>query len=157
MPSRPCTKAAARGARRDPCGPSWTRTSSSRPCCPREGSPAKVLRSWLDGGYELVVSAALLDELERALRYPKLRARIPPAEAARVVAWLRSAAILTSDPTEPPPVRSVDPGDDDLLALAAAQGAMLVSGDGHLLELGGAIPVLSPAAFLEVIDRAEGR
>ena len=122
-----------------------------------QGSPATVVRAWVDGAFELVVSESLLEELERALGYPKLRARIPPADAARVVAWLRSAAIIAPDPTDTPPVRSVDPGDDYLIALAAAERAMLISGDRHLLELSEAIPVMSPADFLAEIARAEER
>jgi len=36
------------------------------------GSPARVVQAWLDGGYELVVSPLLLGELDRALDHPKL-------------------------------------------------------------------------------------
>jgi len=45
------------------------------------------------------------------------------------------------DPDDPPPVRSANPGDDHLVALAATQQAMLVSGDSHLLALADALPV----------------
>jgi len=45
--------------------------------------------------------------------------------------------MLADDPGGEPPVRSPDPGDDYLLALAAAQCAALVSGDGDLLSLRG--------------------
>ena len=41
------------------------------------------------------------------------------------------------------------PGDDYLVALAAARQAILVSGDRDLLDLSDEIPVFSPAAFLE--------
>lgn len=53
-----------------------------------------------------------------------------------------------SDPDAPPPIRSVDPGDDYLLALATAERAMLVSGDVHLLAFAGTLPILRPAGFL---------
>jgi predicted nucleic acid-binding protein len=55
------------------------------------------------------------------------------------------------DPDNPEP-RSVDPGDDYLLALAQTASAVLVSGDRHLLPLGGGLPVRSASAFLESLD-----
>lgn len=119
----------------------------------RNGSPAQVLRAWQQGQFELVVSPLLLAELERALGYPKLRRRIPVEDAETVVAWIGRAASLESDPAEPPAVRSVDPGDDYLLALAASETAVIVSGDDHLLSLRGSAPVYSPAEFLELLER----
>ncbi|MBI2238632.1 MAG: PIN domain-containing protein [Actinobacteria bacterium] len=86
-----------------------------------DGSPARALREWQHGGFELVVSPLLLAELERALAYPKLRRRIPPEEAGAVVEWLARAATVVPDPDGPPPLRSPDPGDGYLIALAAAQ------------------------------------
>jgi predicted nucleic acid-binding protein len=41
------------------------------------GPPARVLRAWIEGAFELVASPALVEELDRALAYPKVRARIP--------------------------------------------------------------------------------
>jgi putative PIN family toxin of toxin-antitoxin system len=117
------------------------------------GAPAHVLRAWLDGASELVASPLVLAELERALAYPKPRTRIPAEDAAGVVRWLRRSTTLAEDPDRPPRVRSPDPGDDYLLALAMSEGAALVSGDQDLLSLGGHLPVHSPADFLRLIDR----
>ncbi|HSR23271.1 MAG TPA: putative toxin-antitoxin system toxin component, PIN family, partial [Candidatus Eisenbacteria bacterium] len=47
----------------------------------RQGTPAQLLARWLAGEFDVIVSDALLDELERALGYPKLLTRVPPAEA----------------------------------------------------------------------------
>jgi len=112
------------------------------------GTPARLLLAWQDGRFELVVSPGLLAELARALTYPKLRKRIEPEEADTFVAWLSRSADLVPDPGVAPPVRSVDPGDDYLIALAADQDAVLVSGDHHLLELEALLPVLDPATFI---------
>jgi putative PIN family toxin of toxin-antitoxin system len=119
-----------------------------------DGAPATLIREWQAGAFELIVSDLLLDELERALAYPKLRERISPEEAEAVVAWLRRSAVVATDPTTEPPVRSVEPDDDYLIALAASQDAVLVSGDRHLLSLGDDAPVLSAHDFLE---RVRGR
>jgi putative PIN family toxin of toxin-antitoxin system len=118
------------------------------------GSPAKVLRAWLAGAFELMVSALLLTELERALAYPKLRKYIEPLEAAELVALLHREAQVVDDSATAPAVRSSDPGDDYLIALAAAAHAAIVSGDKHLLTLADAIPVYSPAQFLALLDDA---
>jgi putative PIN family toxin of toxin-antitoxin system len=120
------------------------------------GAPAKVLRAWLNGAYELVVSPLLLAELERALAYPKLRARVTAGEAAELIALLGRHADVAADGTPHPGLRSADPGDDYLIALAAARSAMLVSGDRHLLDLAARIPVESPASFLARLARDSG-
>ncbi len=116
-----------------------------------DGSPARALREWQHGRFELIVSPLVLAELERALAYPKLRRRIPAEEAAAVVEWLERAATVKPDPDDSPPVRSPNPGDDYLIALAATESAFLVSGDDHLLGLAGLLPVSSPADFLDLL------
>lgn len=117
------------------------------------GAPAAVLRAWLEGRYELVVSPQLLGELEHALAYPKLRKRIKEDEALRTIEWLDRSATVVSDPDEPPPAHSADPGDDYLLGLAANEKAALVTGDKHLLELASDLPIFSSAKFLGVLER----
>lgn len=116
-----------------------------------DGAPARLLERWRAGELELVVSEALLAELERALAYAKLRRRIPAGDAAAFVALLRRAARVVPDPASPP-ARSADAGDDYLLALAEAARAVLVSGDRHLLALADPLPVRSPRALLEELD-----
>lgn len=116
------------------------------------GTPATVLRAWLDGAFELVVSDALLAELDRALAYPKLRRRIEASEVQELTEMLRREARLKNDPGDPPSTRSPDPGDDYLIALGAAAQAAIVSGDGHLLGLADKMPVYSPAEFLVLLD-----
>jgi putative PIN family toxin of toxin-antitoxin system len=117
----------------------------------RDGTPAKVLRAWLEGRFNLIASPLLLDELERALAYPKLAERIKVEDAAALVDWLRREAILVDDPAERPTSRSEDPGDDYLLALAEAERAVLVSGDRHLLALTEELPVLTAREFLVTV------
>jgi len=118
-----------------------------------EGSPARTLLAWQRSEFELVASPLLLAELERALSYPKLRRRIPTDQAQAVLEWLARSATIMSDPGGPPPVRSVDPGDDYLLALASSESAVLVSGDDHLLSLAGELPIHSPASFLALLEQ----
>jgi len=112
------------------------------------GNSARLLRAWGRGEFELIVSNALLEELERALGYPKLRRHIAEGDAQRVLQWLTESATISGDPADPPSARSSDPGDDYLIALAASRDAILVSCDRRLLALAAEIPVLEPALFL---------
>lgn len=118
------------------------------------GAPAAILAAWRDGAFELVVSPALLDELRRALAYPKLRRRLQEADTERVIEWLQASALIIEDPVDYPlAARSRDAGDDYLLALAATARSALVSGDADLLELGEELPILAPAAYLAQLSR----
>lgn len=118
------------------------------------GAPADVLRSLAGGEFELIASQALLDELERALAYPKLRPYISESDAADLVRWVADTASIAIDPDADPPVHSRDPNDDYLIGLASAHSAALVSGDKDLLALEGEIPVFSPRAFLDLLAGA---
>jgi uncharacterized protein len=117
------------------------------------GTPAAIVRAWSAGAFELVASPLLLAELERALAYPKLRTRIRESEATAIVEWLARSATIMQDPDQPAPRSSADPGDDFLIALAAHEHAVLVSGDGHLLELASGLPIYAPADFLALLGR----
>lgn len=118
------------------------------------GAPADVLRSLAGGEFELIASQTLLDELERALSYPKLRPYISDSDAADLVRWVAESASVVGDSDTDPPVRSRDPDDDYLIALASAHRAALISGDKDLLSLEGEMPVFSPRAFLDLLAGA---
>ncbi|MCL6538952.1 MAG: putative toxin-antitoxin system toxin component, PIN family [Acidothermus sp.] len=118
----------------------------------RAGTSARLLRAWLVGDFELVVSPALLDELARVLAYPKIAKRVTRAEAAELLDLLRDHALLVEDPDRVPSIRSPDPGDDYLICLAEESRAALVSGDADLTSLPGRIPVYSPAAFAALLN-----
>lgn len=115
------------------------------------GTPAQLLRSWLDGAFDLVVSPALLDELGRVLAYPKVLSRITERERAAFLAILAEHASQVDDANDAPTVGSDDPDDDYLIAVAESGRAVLVSGDQHLLRLAEVLPVYSPAEFLSLL------
>jgi putative PIN family toxin of toxin-antitoxin system len=115
------------------------------------GTPAALLVRWLAGAFELVVSELLLAELDRAFAYPKLRSRVTGDDAKEFVDLLRRAATMADDPAAPAR-RSRDPGDDYLLALAAATAAILVTGDQDLLDVK-EVPVETPRSFLAKLEQ----
>jgi uncharacterized protein len=119
-----------------------------------DGVPAQLMVRWIAGDFELVVSPQLLDELARVLAYPKIRARIDGDNAADVVELLRTQGVLVDAPPSEAPVNSPDPDDDYLIALAASSGAVLVSGDSHVLSLAARLPIHTPTEFQARLDVA---
>ncbi len=109
------------------------------------GSPAKLLREVRAGGLELIVSPLLLEELEEVLGRRKFRRYVDPGAVREYIELLHREAVAVPDPEVASPLRSADPDDDYLIALAQSQNAVLVSGDKHLLEIGGGAPILAPA------------
>lgn len=120
----------------------------------RVGAPARLVELWLEGEVELVVCESLLDEVQRTLNQPKIRSRVASEDATRFVRLLRELGEVVANPDGPPPLHSDDPGDDYLLALAARERTPLVSGDAHVLALSDKLPISSPRAFLEQLERS---
>lgn len=116
------------------------------------GTPARIFGAWLDGSFDLIVSPHLLDEYRRVLSYRRIRSRVLPDEVDQLSDWLARDAVLAPDPEGSPGLRSEDPADDYLLALAAAEDAFLVSGDAGLLALRDRAPIMSVTAFWSVLD-----
>jgi putative PIN family toxin of toxin-antitoxin system len=118
-----------------------------------KGQSAEILRACRDGQFELVISEALLKELQRTLAYPKLRKHISRAKAAAYINWVRDHGTFAEDPTSQPSVSSRDPDDDYLLALAIDRRAYLVTGDRDLLVLAEDLPILTPKQFLAELEQ----
>jgi len=113
-------------------------------------SPARIILLRRAGRFDLVTAAEQLDEFARVTRYPKIRERLTPAVAGRLVNDLRALAITLGNL----PVVDVSPDPDDnyLLAIAIAGSAdFLVTGDKRdLLGLGthAGTHIISARAFL---------
>lgn len=118
----------------------------------RAGAPAVVVARGLAGDFEIVVSDGLVAELRRALAAPKLQKRLLPDDVEEFLELIAAHAISFVDPPAPGRL-SADPDDDYLIALAERAGAMLVSGDHHLLDLAGQIPVGTARDFLSMLGQ----
>ena len=117
----------------------------------RQGTPAELVRLWLDGAFEVVASPLLLAELQRVLASPKIRSRMSEPEAEAFLRLLGDLANVVDDPVRPAAPRTADPDDEYLVALAEEVRAVIVSGDEHLLALAGRFPVHSPAEFRSLV------
>lgn len=98
----------------------------------------------------LVTAPALLEELDRVLRYPKLHCYYAAQARARFVALVAALSELVALPGAIPRICR-DPDDDKVIACAVIGKAdVIVSGDRDLLELGqvGKIPILTARQLL---------
>ena len=115
------------------------------------GAPRRILLSAHSNIVQLYTSIPLLIELDDVLRRSKFQARLHQARVTANDLVLGYAALATTvEPAELPPVVLSDPDDDAVLACAlGAQAEAIVSGDGHLLQMGAyaTIPIL-PAGIL---------
>lgn len=92
--------------------------------------PAHLIVMWREGRFDLLTSAEQLDELMRVTRYPKIRERLAPALAGRLINELRDIAVVVKN--LPTVAVCADPYDNYLLAMAAEGAAdFLVTGDKH--------------------------
>ena len=124
------------------------------------GVPYQVLEAWRQNEFILVTSEAILAEIERVLRYPRIRRRysVTAQDLARLMDSLRADALVV--PGEVEVSRTSDDPDDEFLACALeAQAECIVTGDPHLLNLGPyhGIAIITPREFLERLPSQPGQ
>lgn len=122
------------------------------------GAPAELLRYWLDGAVEIIVSEKLLAELDSVLQRPKFRSYLPASEAKRYVDLLRRWAETAAD-ADAGEAFTADPKDDYLVALALPSRAdFIVSGDRHLIKIEiSRVPVLTPRRAVDLLKELSQR
>lgn len=121
-----------------------------------DGPSRKLIYTWREGRFTLVVSPALLSELTTVLDRPKFDRWAGNDRAALWIASLSAGGEHRDDP-DTPPVGIRDPKDEYLIALGRLTDIdVLVSGDGDLLEaeLDG-LAVVRPAEFLAMLLASE--
>jgi putative PIN family toxin of toxin-antitoxin system len=122
-----------------------------------DGPPGQIIDRFLrDRAFEIVMSQAIVDEVLRALSYPKVRKYIRPGLDAEL--WFEDIVVLSQLVAGERIVHggSKDPDDDKYIA-AAIEGRVgfVVAGDSDLLDLKeyDGIRFVSPRAFLDLIAR----
>lgn len=116
------------------------------------GPPDAIYRAWRAARFELVTSAAQLDELRRVSRYPKLKTILPAHRVGTMVNNMQRAIVLAQLPPLPDGIEANDPNDAFLLAMAlGGEADYLVTGDRRagLLQRGsmGRTRIVTPAIF----------
>ncbi len=115
------------------------------------GMPWKLLCLAEAGEVELCIAPSMLVELAEVLSYERLQPRLEQLGLAseELVAYALNLASVFEVP-EGDPIVVADPDDDVFLRCATVAGAVcVVSGDHHLLDLGGyaGIPILTVRDF----------
>ena len=116
------------------------------------GPPDAIYRAWRAARFELVTSAAQLDELRRVSRYPRLKTILPAHRVGTMVNNMQRAIVLTQLPPLSDGIDADDPNDAFLLAMAlAGEADYLVTGDRRtaLQQPGniGCTRIVTPAVF----------
>jgi putative PIN family toxin of toxin-antitoxin system len=121
-----------------------------------EGPPGRIIESFLrKAAFEIVLSPAIVEEVLRALTYPRVRRLI--RGDIRSELWFEDIVMLS----ELVAGELVLPGlchdpDDDKYVAAAIEGnaAFVVTGDRQLLVLAEheGVRIVTPRAFLDLLD-----
>lgn len=120
-----------------------------------KGPPAEIIRAWRARSFIWITSPALLDELERVLRYPRIKQYLAWSDdelTEFIELILRQAKVVS--PSQTLDVVTDDPDDNRVLEAAVeGQAGYIVSGDRHLLQLGKYDPteIVTPARFAAII------
>jgi putative PIN family toxin of toxin-antitoxin system len=120
-----------------------------------QGTPAKIIDLWEEDKFDVAVSAPLLNELERALGYERIKKYFRETDFKKnlFIKHLQETAIFVK-PQINLEVITDDPDDNRLLECAVTSGSLyIISGDQHLLDLKEyqGIQILSPAGFVVLL------
>ena len=119
--------------------------------------PAEILDAWRQERFQPVVSPAIVEEIDRVLRYPRV-ARYHKWREPQIVTFLEDLshlAVLTHGKLNLS-VIDADPSDNRYIECAVeGEAQYIVSGDQHLLELTEYqdIRIVSPRAFIELLKQ----
>ena len=120
----------------------------------KQGAPARLLDAWHERRFDLVISEAIIGEIESVLSEPRLKQvfHIVDERIARLVEVLREDALLVPGNADVRGAVPADPSDEMFLAAAVDGDAdVVVSGDKDLLDLESfrGIVILTARQFLD--------
>lgn len=118
------------------------------------GASARLIGMWQEGIFELVLSEHLLQELSRTFKDRYFVRRLPPDEAAAILASLTAGAHIT-ELTVPVDSVATHPEDDAVLATAlSGEASVLCTRDKQLLRLREyqTVAILSPGELLALLE-----
>jgi uncharacterized protein len=122
------------------------------------GIPARVVQ-YVER-FQLYTSQEILQELARVVQYGRIRKRykLDDATIAGYLEHLYAASTIVTVNIQVDAIQD-DPDDNKFLACAVAcQAGYLLSGDPHLLRVGGyqSTAILTPRQFLQILESSSG-
>ncbi len=118
------------------------------------GTPGRLVERFLrDASFEVVLSPAIVDEVLRAMAYPKVRKLLHGADAQL---WFENLVVLADLVAGAQQLSGVckDPDDDKYVAAALeGRAAYVVTGDRAFLALKehAGVEIVTPRAFLDLL------
>jgi len=118
------------------------------------GAPGRLVKRFLrDASFEVVLSPAIVDEVLRALAYPKVRKLLRGTDAQL---WFEDLVVLADLVAGSHQLSGVckDPDDDKYVAAALeGRAAHVVTGDRAFLDLRehAGVEIVTPRAFLDLL------
>ena len=121
-----------------------------------KGSPAKIIDYWEAEWFDVATTEPLLDELERALGYGRVRRyfKQPQEKIGALLKRFKAVGIVV-DPKIALNIIQDDPDDNRVVECAvAAKASYIISGDEHLLDLKEyqGIVILPPTGFVTLLE-----
>jgi len=120
-----------------------------------EGPPGQILERFVrDSAFEIVLSPDIIEEVLKALAYPKVRKHARADIDAEL--WFEDIAVLADLVAGDYELHGVskDPDDDEYVAAAVeGRAAFVVTGDPDLLEVKehAGVRIVSPRQFLDAL------
>ncbi len=122
-----------------------------------KGAPYQLMKAWHERRFRLVTSRTIIEEVIRVISEPRLKDafRITDKRIRRIEKALERDAVLASGNADVAGAIPEDPSDEKFLSAAIIKkAAIIVSGDGHLLNLGKfrGIAIQTPRQFLDTLN-----
>ena len=121
------------------------------------GSPARIVKAAEESKVCLITSEEIVNEINRTLAYPRLK-RVYEATGISQQQMISAVLQLTKLVNVKTKIQTVreDPADDKFLECAVDDKAnYIVSGDAHLLKIGGykGTRIVSVRQFLKILEK----
>lgn len=124
----------------------------------KDSNPGKILKAWREGRFILVSSKPIVSEVEKVLRYPRIKEKynLTEEDVRDVITNISTDAIVTPGKLKMSGV-SQDPDDDKFITCAIEGRAdYIVSGDNDLLKIKKHkwIRLVTPKEFLAILRKS---
>lgn len=120
-----------------------------------KGNPARIIRRWLDGEFDVLLSRPILEEIVRVTGYARIQRKYKQVRENRLeFVDLITEQSLWVQPAEDVSAIVADESDNRYLECTLAGGARyVVTGDQHLLEIADyqGVQIITPATFITLL------
>jgi putative PIN family toxin of toxin-antitoxin system len=119
------------------------------------GTLSRIMDAWRNGTFSVIISAPILDELERTFQKPYFRRYLTDKQSSRFIKLLQRRTTVSKITVSVHGI-ATHPEDDLILATAvSAKADSLVIGDSKLQHLGTyqGVAILSPRRFVETLEQ----